>query len=152
MFSTRVIAGIAVAAAIAAFGATQLIGGPVAPTAANAQDIAQASTVAERKMDFNRAAFDAAQAAGKPILIDIRADWCIVCARQKPIIEALATEPRFHELMIFEIDFDSQKDLVREFEAFRQATLIAFKGSEEVGRSIYDSQAHSIEALLDLTI
>ena len=132
-----VAAGVLVAAAVAG---SQLIGGDTAPVHAG------------EKMNFDQAAFDAAQAAGKPILIDIRADWCIVCARQAPIIQSLAAQPRFSELVVFEIDFDSQKDLVRDFDAFRQATLIAYKGSEEVGRSIYESRADAIEDLLELTL
>ena len=46
---------------------------------------------------FTEAAFDAAQKAGKPILIDTYATWCDICARQKPIIDKLLGEPQYKE-------------------------------------------------------
>jgi len=34
--------------------------------------------------DFDQAAFAAAQAAGRPILLDVHAWWCPVCASDRP--------------------------------------------------------------------
>ena len=50
--------------------------------------------------------------------------------------------------MSFNIDYDSQKDLLRKFNVQRQSTLIVFKGKQETGRSTGDTNAASIEALL----
>ena len=47
------------------------------------------------------------------------------------------------------MDFDSQKDVVRQFKATTQSTLIVFKGATETGRSVGDTDAKSIAALLD---
>lgn len=101
---------------------------------------------------FNAAAFDAAQAAGKPILIEVSAPWCPTCKAQKPILSGLAAKPKFKDMVAFEIDFDSQKDLLRKFNVAMQSTLIAFKGGKEAGRSTGDTRAASIEALLDKAI
>ncbi len=101
---------------------------------------------------FDAKAFEAAQAAGKPILVEISAPWCPTCKAQKPILSELATKPKFKELVAFEIDFDSQKDLLRKFGANMQSTLITFKGSKEMGRSTGDTNAASIESLIDKSI
>jgi len=101
---------------------------------------------------FDIKAFEAAQAAGKPILVEISAPWCPTCKAQKPILSDLATKAKFKDLVAFEIDFDDQKDLLRKFDVFMQSTLISFKGSKEVGRSTGDTNASSIEALLDKSI
>ncbi|MGO9675348.1 MAG: thioredoxin family protein [Methylocella sp.] len=101
---------------------------------------------------FDEKAFAAAQAAGKPILIHVAAPWCPACKAQKPIIEKLALEPRFKDLEIFTIDFDTQKDLAARFGANLQSTLICFKGAKEVGRSIGETQPEWIEALLEKTL
>ena len=101
---------------------------------------------------FDQAAFEAAQAAGRPILVQISAPWCPICKTQKPIIAALGQEPRFRELAIFDIDFDSQKEIVRRFNARSQSTLIAFKGKDEVGRSIGETQPEWIESFLEKTL
>ncbi|KPF64746.1 thioredoxin [Bosea sp. AAP35] len=97
---------------------------------------------------FTTAAFAAAQKAGKPILVEIHADWCPTCKAQGPIISELRKQPRFKDLMVMRVDFDGQKDAVKQFGARTQSTLITFKGSAEMGRSVGDTNKASIEALL----
>ena len=101
---------------------------------------------------FSDAAFEAARKAGQPVLIAISAPWCPICRAQKPILEKLAAEPRFKSLRIFDIDFDSQKDLLKRFDARMQSTLIAYKGATEVGRSVGETQQEWIEGLLEKTL
>jgi thioredoxin 1 len=93
--------------------------------------------------------FAAAQAAGAPILVDIFAPWCPTCKAQQPILDKLENAPKFGALKVFRVDFDSQKDVVRRFKATTQSTLIVFKGAAETGRSVGDTDAASIAALLD---
>ena len=111
-----------------------------------------AALAGEAPKPFEAQAFEAAQKAGKPILVEISAPWCPVCAAQKPIIEKLRVEPRFKELEIFTIDFDTQKGLMRRFGAHVQSTLICFKGPKETGRSIGETQPEWIEQLLVKTL
>ncbi len=101
---------------------------------------------------FTDIAFDAAQKAGKPILIDTYATWCQICARQAPLIERLRVEPKFKNLVVFRVNFDTQKDVLRRFHASVQSTLIAFRGSKEVGRSTGETQPEWIEDLMEKTL
>ncbi len=101
---------------------------------------------------FDAEAFAAAQAAGRPILVEVSAPWCPICKAQKPIIAALEQSPRFKDLAVFDIDFDTRKDLLRFFNARMQSTLIAFKGKEEVGRSVGETQPEWIESFLEKAI
>ncbi|MBE7201293.1 MAG: thioredoxin family protein [Parafilimonas terrae] len=107
---------------------------------------------ASEAMPFSEAGFEAARQAGKPILIEISAPWCPICKAQKPILAKLAAEPRFKDLQIYAIDFDSQKDLLKRFDARMQSTLIAYKGTTEVGRSVGETQQEWIEGLLEKTL
>ena len=104
------------------------------------------------KRPFDQKAFEAAQAAGKPILVEVSAPWCPICKAQAPILSRLKSDRRFKELVSFDIDFDSQKDLLRRFNVQKQSTLIVFKGRQETGRSTGDTNAGSIEALLGKSI
>lgn len=106
--------------------------------------VAQAAPAAP----FDQATFAAAQKAGKPILVDIWASWCPTCAQQKPILDKLAADPAFKDLVILKVDFDAQKDVVRALNARSQSTLIVFRGEREQGRSVGDTNADSIRALL----
>ncbi|MCJ2057713.1 thioredoxin family protein [Methylobacterium sp. J-048] len=103
-------------------------------------------------MPFSAAAFEAAQKSGKPILVEVSAPWCPICKTQKPILAKLAAEPRFKELQVFDIDFDSQKDLLRRLNVRMQSTLIAYKGETETGRSVGETQPEWIEGLLEKTL
>jgi thiol-disulfide isomerase/thioredoxin len=100
------------------------------------------------KTAYNQAAFDAAQKAGKPILVEVVASWCPVCKAQAPILDGLRKEPEFKDLQTFYVDFDTQKDVLRAFKVSKQSTLIVFKGAQEVGRSTGDTDPASIEALV----
>jgi thioredoxin 1 len=102
---------------------------------------------AATEMKFDQASFAAAQQAGKPILVDITASWCPICAAQRPIIEKLSADPAYKDLTIFEVDFDSQKDVVKAMGALSQSTLIAFHGSAEKARSVGETKEQSIELL-----
>jgi len=97
---------------------------------------------------FDQATFNLAQKDGKPILIAVHADWCPTCRAQAAIIEKLSKNEEFKNLVILRVDFDNQEDVVKAFHTNRQSTLIVFKGSQEVGRSLGDTRENSINALL----
>ncbi len=101
---------------------------------------------------FSQAALVEAQKEGKPILVDIFAAWCPTCRAQKPILEEFTAEPQYKDMVVLEVDFDSQKDDVRALKAQRQSTLIAYKGKTEMGRSVGDTNANSIADLLKSTL
>ena len=121
----------------------------IAATAAVA--VAPMAAAADRK-PFDQKAFEAAQASGKPILVEVYAPWCPVCRAQSPILAKLRSDAKFRNLVSFNVDFDSQKDLLKKFNVQKQSTLIVFKGRQEAGRSTGDTNAASIEALLTKAI
>jgi thiol-disulfide isomerase/thioredoxin len=101
---------------------------------------------------FDAKSFAAAQKDGKSILVHITAPWCPVCRAQKPILEKLTSEPKFKDLDVFSVDFDTQKDDVRALKAQAQSTLIVFKGETEEGRSAGETSPVAIGVLLDKTL
>ena len=122
--------------------------------AAGALALGAALTVAplaQAAQDYSQQAFSAAQKAGKPILLHITAPWCPTCKAQKPILGKIEAEPQFKNLVVLNIDFDSQKDLLRKLRVNQQSTLIAYKGKTEVGRTVGDTDPASIAALVGKT-
>jgi thioredoxin 1 len=108
--------------------------------------------LAAEEQPFTPEAFQAAQDQHKSILIEIHASWCPTCQAQKPILSNLFAQPKFKDLTVFRVDFDSQKKEVRGFGARIQSTLIVFKGHDEVGRSVGQTRPDAIAALLDKAI
>ena len=86
------------------------------------------------------------------ILVDVFAAWCPVCRAQNPILVQLTREPKFKDMVVFKVDFDTQKDDLRALKAQSQSTLIVYKGDKETGRSVGDTNSGSIEALLDTAL
>jgi thioredoxin 1 len=95
---------------------------------------------------FDPTAFKQAQAAGKTILIDVIAPWCPTCRQQKPIIQSIEKENP--SLVVYEVDFDSAKDILKQFRVRYQSTLIIFKGAKEVGRSTGDTDPAGLRSLV----
>jgi thiol-disulfide isomerase/thioredoxin len=102
---------------------------------------------AAARQPFESRAFEQAQAAGKTILVDVTASWCPVCRRQQPILARLTDQKP--SLVIYEVDFDRDKDALKRLRVQSQATLIVFKGAAEVGRSTGDTDPARIQALVD---
>jgi thioredoxin 1 len=114
--------------------------------------LSSAAAFAAEEQAFTRQAFLAAQNSGKSILVEIHASWCPTCKAQKPILSKLFADPKFKNMAVFRVDFDSQKDEVRNFKARIQSTLITFKGNEEIARSAGDTNPDSIADLLALAL
>jgi thiol-disulfide isomerase/thioredoxin len=109
-------------------------------TALHADDTAQ---------PYTDEVFAAAQAAGRPILVDIWASWCPTCRRQGRVLTELLAEARFADVLWLKVDFDVQKDTVARFEAPRQSVLIMYRGDAERARVIAETRVDDIRALLE---
>lgn len=111
-----------------------------------------APTLALEMKPYDDAGFKAAQGAGKPVLILIGASWCPTCKAQEMILERLKDKPEYNTITVYQVDFDSQKDVVKNLKALSQSTLIAFKGDKETGRTAGDASFPGIEDLLHTTL
>lgn len=111
-----------------------------------------AATVWAAGKPFDQAAFEAAQAAGKPILLEVHADWCPTCRAQEPIVSELMQEPKNAGFVVLRVDFDHQKDALKRLRARYQSTLIVFKGNKEVSRSTGETRKDAIAAQLALAL
>ena len=104
---------------------------------------------ASAQQPFTEQTFKAAQDAGKPVLIEIHADWCPTCKAQLPILNKLSQQPAYSGIERLRVDFDSQKNVVKRFKAKMQSTLVLYKGKTEVARSVGETDEGRIRAMLD---
>jgi thiol-disulfide isomerase/thioredoxin len=95
---------------------------------------------------FDAKAFQASQAAGKSILVDVSASWCPTCRQQRPIVEEI--EKEHPDLVVYDVDFDTAKDALRQFRVQHQSTLIVFKGAKEVARSTGETDPAPLHTLV----
>ncbi|MGA8690034.1 MAG: thioredoxin family protein [Methyloceanibacter sp.] len=111
-----------------------------------------AISFAAERMPFDQKAFEAAQTAGKSILVDVSAPWCPTCRAQKPIVEKLSLLPEYKDLQIFDVDFDTQKAVLHSLQVQQQSTLIVFRGAKEIDRSVGSTDPSAIGDLLKKAI
>lgn len=95
---------------------------------------------------YNSKAFQDAQKVGQTIIIHVTAPWCSTCKAQHPTVASIEKERP--GLVVYEVDFDTAKDVLRQFRVQWQSTLIVFKGTQEVGRSTGDTDPGRIRALV----
>jgi thiol-disulfide isomerase/thioredoxin len=105
-----------------------------------------ASSAAE--VPFDQAQFDAALAAGKPVVVDFSAGWCPVCRAQKPVLSAILQTPEMANLTLFVANFDTEKTLKKALRINQQSTLVVFKNGKEVTRSTGQTQQEPLRVVL----
>jgi thioredoxin 1 len=101
---------------------------------------------------FDQAAFDAAQKAGKPILVWVHAPWCPVCRKQEKTIARVTADPAYRDMQIFRIDYDTQKSLWAMFGATMQSTVIGFRGKRETARIAHETDDAKVTAVIHSAI
>lgn len=107
-----------------------------------------ATAAAAEIRPFDAKTFAAAQAQGRPILVDVHADWCPTCKAQTPIIGSIIKAPEYDRLVVFKLNFDKQKADWKRLNVQRQSTLIAFRGPIETGRSVADTRPEGIAVVI----
>lgn len=110
--------------------------------------IASVPAFALTSAPFEKAAFDAARETGKPVLVEVSADWCPTCKRQKSVLAQLGTKPEFKDFARFDVNFDTQESVWKPMNVRSQSTLIVYRGGKEVARAVGVTSEADIEALL----
>jgi thioredoxin 1 len=92
---------------------------------------------------YDPAAVQKAIASGKPVVVHVRAWWCLQCHTQAAILDKLKTDPAYDGVSFFLVDYDKQKDVVAKLDSPR-ATLIAYKGGKEVNRMSWETSQEAV--------
>jgi len=114
--------------------------------------VAVAPAEAALVQPFSTAAFEAAQKQGRPILVDVYADWCPVCRAQHEVLSRVLPGQEFKNLVVFRLNFDTQKQAWSKLGVQRQSTLILFRGRKEIGRSVAATDSASMKQLLSASL
>jgi thioredoxin 1 len=115
---------------------------------------APAFAVPARAFEFEPYAPDAVEkavASGKPVIVHVRASWCLQCHAQAAILDSLKSDPAYDRVSFFLVDYDKQKDVVAKLGCPR-ATLIAYKGGKEVKRMSWDTSREAVVGVLKAAV
>lgn len=73
--------------------------------------------------------------AGKPVLVDFWAPWCMPCRMVSPILDELANE-RAGALTVAKVNLDENPGLAAQWGVMSIPTVIRFQAGEEVSRVV----------------
>ncbi len=96
---------------------------------------------------YDAAAVEEAIASGKPVVVHVRAWWCLQCHAQAAILDSLKGDPAYDGVSFFLVDYDKQKDVVAKLDCPR-ATLIAYKDGKEVKRMSWETSRDAVIGVL----
>ncbi len=96
---------------------------------------------------YDPAAVEKAIASGKPVIVLVRAWWCLQGHAQASILDSLKSDPAYDGMSFFLVDYDKQKDVVSKLNCPR-ATLIAYNGGKEVKRMSWETSRDAVIGVL----
>jgi len=96
---------------------------------------------------YSAAALAAAQKADKPVALQFHADWCPTCRAQDKVLRALKAEPGL-DVTVFKVNYDTEKDLKRQYKIQTQSTIVVLRGDKERGRLVGDTTEAGIRTAL----
>ena len=95
---------------------------------------------------FDTAAFEAAIAGDKPVLVDFWATWCGPCRMIAPTVEEIAQERT--DIKVGKVNVDEQPELAGQFGVMSIPTLVVMKGGKVVNQMVGARPKAQILAML----
>ncbi|MFU8814790.1 MAG: thioredoxin family protein, partial [Pseudomonadales bacterium] len=108
-----------------------------------------AASWAVEKEPFSNERFTELQSQGELILVDVFATWCPTCALQQKILANYAEAHPEVNLHVLVVDFDNDREYVRQLRAPRQSTLFLYKGSEQLWFSVAETREEVVFAAIN---
>ena len=99
-------------------------------------------------LPFDAVRFEEARQSGKPVVLQVTASWCGPCQRLRKVVGGLLENPEFKDLVIFDADFDANKDALVKVKARTVTTLVIYRDNSEVRRSSGETRPDAVKALL----
>jgi thiol-disulfide isomerase/thioredoxin len=89
---------------------------------------------------------------GKSAVISVHADWCSTCKAQDKILAGFMKNPEYKNVTFYQLEFDTQKDLLKTLKVRSQSTIIVFKNGKEVARATGDTKEAALAKLIKRAI
>ncbi len=85
-------------------------------------------------------------------IVTFDADWCPVCQEQKKILSSLLKQDKYKNIKLYQVNFDTQKNILKNFKVSMQSTIISYKNGKEMLRSTGETNTTKITKILDKSL
>ena len=103
----------------------------------------------EKETTFKKELFDKAQSEGKVVVVSSWIKYCTSCASQMKVLNKAKSDFKKIEYFTFDV---TNKDIANFFNVQYQTTLLIFKDSKEVYRSVGETTKELIYKALETSI
>ena len=103
------------------------------------------SSSISKETTFKKELFDKAQADGKVVIVSSWIKYCTSCASQMKVLDKAKNDFDNIEYFKFEV---TNKEIAQMFDVQYQTTLLIFKNTEEVHRSIGQTNKDKIYSII----
>ena len=103
----------------------------------------------EKETTFKKELFDKAQSEGKVVVVSSWIKYCTSCASQMKVLNNAKSDFKKIEYFTFDV---TNKDIANFFNVQYQTTLLIFKDSKEVYRSVGETTKELIYKALETSI
>ena len=103
------------------------------------------SSSISKETTFKKELFDKAQADGKVVIVSSWIKYCTSCASQMKVLDKAKNDFDNIEYFKFEV---TNKEIAKMFDVQYQTTLLIFKNTEEVHRSIGQTNKDKIYSII----
>ena len=86
--------------------------------------------------------------ASEPVLVDFFATWCGPCKMMAPVLDEIAAE-KAGQISVYKIDVDENPDIAQKYGVMSIPTFIAFKGGQEVAKTLGAQPKTQLLGMLD---
>lgn len=84
---------------------------------------------------------------GKSAVISVHADWCSTCKTQDKVLSEFMKNPEYKNVTFYQLEYDTQKDLLKTLKVRSQSTILIFKNGKEVARATGDTKVSALTKL-----
>lgn len=78
------------------------------------------------------------------------ASWCEKCEEQRPAVESCSSDPSLTFVKFFEVEYEDNKEIVKQYDIPGFPTMVIYQNGEEVERFV--GKGHSVEQFTDALI
>jgi thioredoxin 1 len=108
---------------------------------------------AKERIFYSPGLAEAAIEEGKVVFLDFWTNWCTTCVAQDRVIRELRSSNQTYDSRItfITVNWDQYSDaqISKRLKVLRRSTLIAMKGSKELGRLVAATSRKDIKELMD---